>query len=357
MPTVLILGCNTTRSEQLASLLLLCSQDLKIQRFTKPNPVLSWLSLQTADLLIADSQSSNFLPTKFIRQIRRLPNGQHLSLLMLAPWDKPEDRNKLLEAGATDLLATPIDDLECKARCGNLLAHLKQQQSIQERTRWLEQKVANATHEIRQREHETLLRLAKAGEYRDQDTGNHIVRMAIYSRLIAEKMDLPESECTAIELAAPMHDIGKIGIPDEILLKPGRLTYPEFNVMKTHTVIGYEILKESPSRYLQMGAVIALNHHERFDGTGYPNRVARHDIPLPARIVAVADTYDALTSDRPYKCKWSIEDSVNYLNERRGNHFCPEALDAFNAQLHKIKAVQLQLGDESHTPTQASISA
>ena len=225
------------------------------------------------------------------------------------------------------------------------------------KTRWLEQQVLEATSEIRSREHETLLRLAKAGEFRDEDTGNHVVRMAKYSRLIAEKMGLPESECETIELAAPMHDIGKIGIADEILRKPGRLTHPEYNIMKNHTLIGYEILKDSPSRYLQMGAVIALNHHERFNGTGYPNRLARHDIPLSARIVSVADAYDALTSHRPYKNKWPVNETVDYLNEHRGNHYCPEVLDAFNAQLHKITQIQFMLDDEKTHATADSISA
>ena len=357
MPTVLILDCNAIRSEQLVKLLKQYSLNLQIENFTQTEPVLSWLSKQTADLIIADSQIHCTSITDFIQQIRHLPSGMATPLLMLAPWSDAENRRQLLDAGATDLLTTPIDDLECQARCSNLLRQRRQQHIIHERTRWLEQKVSQATSEIQLREHETLLRLAKAGEYRDQDTGNHVIRMAKYSRLIAEQLGLPESECDTIEMAAPLHDIGKIGIPDEILRKPGRLTHPEYTIMKTHTLIGYEILKDSPSIYLQMGAIIALNHHERFNGTGYPNRLARHDIPLPARIVAVADTYDALTSVRPYKNKWSTEESVQYLNEHRGNHFCPEALDAFNAQLHKIKNVQRQLDDESHTPSHTSIRA
>lgn len=357
MPTVLILDCNLARCEQLRRVLLQCNPSLEIHSFISSRPLLAWLSRQSADLVIADSQSPCMPATDFIHQIRLLPKGRQLQLLMLAPWNMPEGRGKLLEAGATDLLATPIDENECRARCGNLLSYHGQQQTIRKRTRWLENKILEATSEIRQREYETLLRLAKAGEYRDQETGNHVVRMAKYSRLIAEQLGLPESECETIELAAPMHDIGKIGIPDEILLKPGRLTYPEYSIMKTHTLIGYEILKDSPSRFLQMGAVIALNHHERFNGTGYPNRLARHDIPLPARIVAVADTYDALTSDRPYKCRWSIQDSVSYMNEHRGNHFCPEIIDAFNAQLPRIKTIQHQFYDEISSTGDTSVSA
>ncbi len=169
--------------------------------------------------------------------------------------------------------------------------------------------------------------------------------MARYSRLIAREMGLSNGECAAIEMAAPMHDIGKIGIPDEILRKPARLTYSEFEIMKTHTRIGYEILRDSPSEYLQMGAIIALNHHEKYNGTGYPNHLGKDEIPLPARIVSVADAYDALTSERPYKRCWSIQESVDYLNQQRGKYFDPDCLDAFVARLDQIIGIQETLQD------------
>lgn len=357
MPTVIILDHDRGRSEQLVSLIRQIGPRHHIESFVSPEPALSWLRQNQADLMIVDSQLPGILTRDMVQRIRSIPPGHDLPLLMLTPWNDIDHRRKVLDAGATDLLATPLDDLECRARCHNLLTQRRQQRIIHERARWLEQQVSEATSEIRVREQETLLRLAKAGEYRDEETGNHVVRMARYSRLIAEQLGLPDSECEAIELAAPMHDIGKIGVPDSILRKPGRLNHQEYEVMKTHTLIGYEILKDSPSKYLQMGAIIALGHHERFNGTGYPNRLTRHEIPLPARIVSVADTYDALTSERPYKCKWSVEDAVGYLNQHRGNHFDPEVLDAFNAQLRRITRIQFMLNDEDRDHSQVSISA
>ena len=161
--------------------------------------------------------------------------------------------------------------------------------------------VDEATREIREREKEALLRLARSGEFRDEETGYHLIRMARYSRLIANAIGLERDEAESIELAAPLHDIGKIGIPGGVLIKPARLDDGEWNTMQRHPVIGHEILKGSASKYVRMGALIALGHHERYDGKGYPNGLEGDHIPLCARIVAVADVYDALTSVRPYK--------------------------------------------------------
>jgi two-component system response regulator RpfG len=170
--------------------------------------------------------------------------------------------------------------------------------------------------------------------------------MAKYSRLIAEDLGLEATECETIELAAPMHDIGKIGIPDHILLKPGKLVLEEFTVMKQHTRIGYEILKDSPSRYLQMGAVIALGHHEKYDGSGYPYGLGGEDIPLPARIVAVADVYDALSSRRCYKPAWAFSDIMQLLEAQSGRHFDPRCVEAFIHRLSDVQKVQELLRDD-----------
>ena len=345
MPTILIMDRDVSRSERLVELSRRLRPDIHIEAFYKPEAAISWLHWHNADLVITESRFPGMEAGKLIRRLRQLPNGEHLPLLMLAPWEERELRRQALDAGATDLLTTPVDDLEFHARCGNLLTQARQHRIIHERARWLEQRVAEATREVLSREHETLLRLAKAGEYRDEETGNHVIRMARYSRLIAEQLGLPPAECEAIELAAPMHDIGKIGIPDEILLKPARLNHCEFEVMKTHTVIGYEILKDSPSKYLQMGAIIALSHHEKYNGTGYPHRLGTEDIPLAARIVSVADAYDALTSERPYKPRWSMQKAIDYLNEQRGKFFDPQCLDAFFAELERVTRIQEMLGD------------
>jgi len=254
-------------------------------------------------------------------------------------------RYQALEAGATDFLTKPVDHTECRARCRNLLTLRQQQLTIKDRASWLEDQVDKATQEIRTRELETLLRLAKAGEYRDEETGGHILRMANFSRLIAERLGLSKDDCHVIETAAPMHDIGKIGIPDGVLLKPGKLDADEFRTMQTHARIGYEILKDSPSKYLQMGAVIAYGHHEKFDGKGYPNGLVGEAIPLPARIVAVADVFDALTSKRPYKRAWSVQDAVEYLQTEQGRHFDPACVQAFLTQLDKVLHIRQQLQD------------
>lgn len=188
-----------------------------------------------------------------------------------------------------------------------------------------------ATAAIRAREQELLYRMSRAAEFRDPETGAHIQRMAHYSQLIAAKLGLSEEEQTLILQAAPMHDVGKIGIPDYILLKPGALSPEEFAVMKKHAEHGFELLRGSESAVLQAAATIALAHHEKFDGSGYPHGVAGEAIPLFGRIVAVADVFDALTSERPYKKAWSIERSIDYLRDSAGSHFDPACVEAFLA--------------------------
>ena len=297
--------------------------NLQVNSFSNPFEALQRVRQDVPDLIITDYNMPDLDGVEFTRQIRAIASCADVPLIIVTVIEDPEVRYKALDAGATDFLVRPIDQHECRARCRNLLTMREQQKIIKSRAHWLEEQVAVATRQIRTREKETLLRLAKAGEYRDAGTGNHILRMARYSRLIAEGLALPPLECDEIELAAPMHDIGKIGIPDHILLKSDKLTSDEWNVMVAHTTIGHEILKDSPSRYIQQGAVIALGHHERFDGTGYPRGLRGEEIPLIARIVAVADVYDALTTERPYKPPWSSEDAIAYIQEKSWHHFDP----------------------------------
>ena len=189
------------------------------------------------------------------------------------------------------------------------------------------------------------MRLARAGEFRDEETGYHLSRMARYSRLIANAIGLERDEAETIELAAPLHDIGKIGIPDGILLKPARLDEAEWCTMQRHPVIGHEILKGSASKYVRMGALIALGHHERYDGMGYPSGLDGDHIPLCARIVAVADVYDALTSVRPYKKAWKSADALDYLRAQRGKHFDARLVDAFIGVSESVLEVQRDMQD------------
>lgn len=346
MATVLVIDDQATSRQILAQIVKSIDATLQIELFESAQSALGWMDRSAADLILTDYKMPGMNGIEFLRHARSLPMAQYVPIIMITSHEQSEIRYQALELGATDFLSKPIDHAECRARFRNLLQLQQQRLIIEDRANWLEQKVREATQAIRVREHETLLRLAKAGEYRDEETGNHVVRMAKYSRLIAEQLGLDKSECETIELAAPMHDIGKIGIPDQILLKPGKLVPEEFTVMKQHTRIGYEILKDSPSRYLQMGAVIALGHHEKYNGGGYPNALSGEDIPLPARIVAVADVYDALSSRRCYKPAWAHKDVLQLIHTESGRHFDPSCVDAFLRRLDEVRKIQDALRDD-----------
>jgi len=213
---------------------------------------------------------------------------------------------------------------------------------LTDKAAWLQEEVAKATRHIIERERETIERLAMTAEFRDPETGAHILRMAAFSRLIARNLGLPEAEQERILVAAPMHDVGKVGIPDSILLKPARLSPEEFQVMEQHTLIGHGILDRSISHYLQTAAEIALCHHEKYDGSGYPRGLAGGNIPLFGRIVAVADVFDALTSVRPYKPAWELERATALIREHSGTHFDPSCVDAFFASWDEVLTIRQQ---------------
>jgi HD-GYP domain-containing protein (c-di-GMP phosphodiesterase class II) len=216
---------------------------------------------------------------------------------------------------------------------------------LADRAEWLAQEVSKATKEITQRERETVFRLSKAAEYRDRETGAHILRMAHYSQLIARGLGLSVADQELLLEAAPMHDIGKVGITDNILLMPGRLNGDEFEVMKQHAIFGYEILKESSSQILQAGAEIARGHHEKFDGSGYPSGLMGDDIPIFSRIVAVADVFDALTTERPYKQAWTLQAAADFLSANAGTHFDPACVITFLDHWDEVLAIRERFTD------------
>lgn len=347
VPSVMIVDDQFTGRKILEEMIQSIETEIQVESYADPFEALSSAARRPPDLVITDYKMPNLDGVDFIRRFRAILNCSDIPLVMITIVEDPEVRYRALDAGATDFLVKPVDQYECRARCKNLLTLRKQQKIIKNRADWLEEQVSIATHKIRHREKETLLRLAKAGEYRDKGTGNHVLRMAKYSRLIAERLNLSTLECDEIELAAPMHDIGKIGIPDNILLKPGRLTSEERAIMNTHTIIGHEILKDSPSRYIRQGAIIALGHHEKFDGSGYPQGLEGDNIPLVARIVAVADVYDALRSRRPYKTAWPVENTVAYIENQTGRHFDPLCASAFITQLDAVSKIEIHLTDGS----------
>jgi two-component system response regulator RpfG len=342
---VMIVDDQFTSRKILEQLIHSIDLTLHVDCFADPFLALKTAAGHAPDLVLTDYKMPSIDGIHFIRRFRALPECADVPLVMVTVVEDPAIRYKALDAGATDFLVKPIDQYECRARCKNLLTLRRQQIIIKNRASWLEEQVSAATLKIRNREKETLLRLAKAGEYRDEGTGNHVLRMAKYCRVIAEQLELCESDCVEIELAAPMHDIGKIGISDNILLKPGMLTIEERKIMQTHTIIGHEILKDSPSSYLQLGAVIAMTHHEKFDGSGYPRGLAGDEVPLAARIVAVADVYDALTTKRPYKSPWSGVNAVDYIKKQSGHHFDPDCVQALIRRLDAIRDVEMRLQD------------
>ena len=342
---VLIVDDRSTARSLLEGLAKSLEPGIVVESFADPLEALDHMNLAVPDLIITDYRMPGMDGIEFTRRIRAQKKLADVPLIIVTVVEDRQIRYQALENGATDFLTRPIDPQECRARCLNLLSLRRNQKIVSSHSNWLESQVLQATHEVRVRERETLLKLAKAGEYRDEDTGNHIIRMAKYSRFIAEELNLSPHECEEIESAAPMHDIGKIGISDLILLKPGAHTPEESVIMRRHPEIGYEILSNSPSRYLQMGAIIALGHHEKYDGTGYPQGQVGSAIPLPARIVAVADVFDALTSVRPYKKAWSFQSALEYIQTNSGKHFDPECVCAFEKRVDAVAQIMRELGE------------
>jgi len=340
MATVLIIDDQLISRMILEELIRSMDSDITAISFEDPVSALDWAKNNPVDLVLTDFKMPNMDGVEFTQWLRKIPSCSDVPLIIITCFDDKEVKYRALEAGATDFLAKPIDHIECRARCRNLLTLRAQQSIIRDRAHWLERQISEKTRELRLREKETLLRLARAGEYRDNETGGHIMRMAYTSRLIAEAMGMDEEFCDTIEQAAPMHDIGKIGIPDSILQKAGPLTLEERQIMMRHARIGYEILRDSPSHYLQTGAMIAWCHHERYDGSGYPRGLQGKAIPTEAAIVALADVFDALLSSRPYKQAWSMERTLQHIQQGRGSQFAPECVDALMANLERITATR-----------------
>lgn len=303
--------------------------DCEPHTFASARDALAWTQDNTPDLVIVDYMMPDMDGLEFIRLMRGIPACEPVPVIMITANDQKQLRYRALDLGANDFLTKPVDKVEFLARTRNMLLVSDARKQLADRAAWLADEVRKATAEIVARERETVFRLCKAAEYRDPETGAHILRMAHYSHLIASKLGLPVADQELLLEAAPMHDIGKVGIADKILLKPGRLDAEEFEVMKQHAVYGYELLQGSSSRVLQAGAEIARGHHEKFDGSGYPAGISGTDIPIFSRIVAVADVFDALTSERPYKKAWTLEAAVDFLVHGSGKHFDPQCVQAF----------------------------
>lgn len=314
--------------------------------FDNPLRALAWCRDHVPDLVIVDYMMPDMDGLKFISAFRALHGRTEIPVLMVTANDQKDVRYEALIGGANDYLTKPIDRVEFSARVRNMLSLRQGQKFLADRAEHLAELVDERTREIRDREKELIFRMSRAAEFRDPETGAHIQRMAHYSQIIARGLGLDAKAQALILEAAPMHDVGKIGIPDYILLKPGKLTPEEFEVMKGHARLGHELLKDSGSETLRAGAEVAISHHEKYDGTGYPKGLKGHAIPVFGRIVAVADVFDALTSERPYKKAWALEDARRFLEDGRGKHFDPLCVEAFLAGWDDVLEIRQRFMDE-----------
>ena len=298
------------------------------------------------DLILLDIRMPELDGFQVMGQMKIINKHPYLAILVLTSEEERKIRLQALESGAKDFLNKPFDKVEVLMRIRNLLEVTLMHKEIQRQKETLEETIMVRTKELQETQHEIVHRLGRAAEYRDNDTGAHIIRMSHYAAILGRAAGFNEIDCHLIQESMPMHDIGKLGIPDHILLKPGKLTEEEWEIMKRHTLIGAELLSGSQSPLLQMAEVIALTHHERWDGTGYPNRLSGEDIPLPGRICAVCDIFDALTSARPYKEAWPVEKALDHIHELRGHHLDPRLVDLFDDMLPLMLEIQRTYSEE-----------
>lgn len=309
------------------------------------------------DLILLDIQMPKLNGFEVTKLLKSGKDTSIIPIVMVTAFNEVEDRVKALDVGADDFLAKPVDKTELRARVTSLLKvkayndHMLNYQEI------LESEVAKKTEElqkaferIKSASLETIYRLSRAAEYKDEDTGAHIQRMSHYAVAVAKRMGFSESDVENLLYAAPMHDIGKIGIPDRILLKPGKLDNEEWKIMRQHTIFGAKILEGSDAEFVKLGAMIALSHHEKWDGAGYPKGLKGNEIPLSARIAAIADVFDALTSNRPYRKEpFSTEQAFAMIKAGVGTHFDPAVAEAFFSIRDEILGVREKYKDQKES--------
>ena len=301
-----------------------------IQLIKNPNESLAKMREFRPDLVILDLHMPEKSGYDVLAEIKAdSPANLFVPILVFTADNTKLAREKALELGASDFLTKPGDSSEILLRVQNFLKTRRMQLQIMDHAQTLSDRVKERTKELEESRFETLACLAKAADYRDDETGQHAHRVGSTSGMIAKALGWSPERVHDIELAAPLHDLGKIGIPDSILRKPGRLDQAELDTMRTHPAIGGEILAGAKSPILVLAREVALYHHERWDGNGYPHKLIGDSIPLSARIVAVADAYDAMTSDRPYKKAISKEKALEEILKCSGGHFDPQVVEAF----------------------------
>ena len=316
----------------------------EIQCFSNPIEALDYTKNNNVDIALVDYSMPEMDGVQLIKKIRKYHSDIPIIMITAITGDE-ELKLNAIKAGATEFLNKPLQQYEFTARLKNLYELRMSQILLKDKAKLLKNEVDIAIEEIAHREIETLEVLSMAAEYKDPETSEHIQRVGHYSKIIASALGESEKSIEIIFHTSPLHDIGKMGIPDSILLKPGKLDDDEWKIMKSHSKIGYNIIMNKKSKYLKAGSVIALSHHEKFNGKGYPNSLKGKDIPLYGRIVAIADVFDALNSKRPYKEPWTFDESADLIKSERGEHFDPEMVDAFFDNIDKIKKIYDKIKD------------
>ncbi len=337
------------------------------------DPMAAWDTLQdgTYDVLVSDVSMPGISGLDLLERVKASQRLRRLSVIILTGLGDRDLKRRALDLGADDLLSKPVDPEDLLARLRSALRLKTYEDELALHNQRLEEQVRERTAALYRSRMEVVWRLAKAAEYRDDETGNHVIRVGCMSRIVAETLGMDRQFVETIFAAAPLHDIGKIGIPDAILLKPGALSRDEWHVMRRHCRIGAKILAEETAvegafekwlgrcdgdgkRFdnpiLQMATNVALMHHEKWDGTGYPQQLSGEHILMEARIVAVADIFDALTSRRPYKEPYPESEALEILRDMARSHFDPQVYEAFRKSFPAIRSVREQLSDSSDLP-------
>lgn len=309
------------------------SEHYSIRAATNGPLALKLVDKQPPDLILLDVMMPEMDGYEVCRRLKSNPASAHIPVIFVTAKIETEDEQTGFDVGAVDYITKPVNPALVTARVSTHLALANQQRTCQ-------RQVLERTAELQAQQKAAIFMLGDAGHYNDTDTGVHIWRMAAYSSALARAAHWPVERAHQLELAAPMHDTGKIGIPDSILKAPRKLTSDEWEVMMTHTEIGHRILSQGTGDLFQLAATVALSHHERWDGTGYPQGLVGKDIPECARIVAIADVFDALTMRRPYKEAWSIDKAFETLQEESGSHFDPDLVARFADIREEIIAIK-----------------
>lgn len=317
-----------------------------IQSSTDPQMAIVLYQEFQPDLILLDLVMPKIDGFCVMEQLKELIRDDQLPVLALSPEKGQDIRLKSLQAGAIDFISKPYEGLEVLIRIHNIIESQLLHKQVKDQKKILEEKVQERTQELRETRLDIIRRLARAAEFRDEDTGVHIIRMSKLCARLGKELGMDEYHCDLLLNASPLHDIGKLGIPDSVLLKPGKLNPQEWEIMKKHTLIGAELLSGSSSELMKMAERIALTHHERWDGKGYPQGLKGEEIPLIGRITAVCDVFDALLSRRPYKKPWTLDETLTEIKSASGAQFDPRVVEAFFNILPNINDLNDQYSSE-----------